>query len=145
MAVSVAPLTTVVMDAVDRDRVGTASGINNAVSRVAGLLAIAVFGVVMVAAFSAHLTRRLAEVTMPAAVRVELQSNETRMAALKPPDGIDPATTSAIQTSIAASFVSSFRLMMWICAALALASAAVGWWMIPGASQIEIVPPATVF
>lgn len=132
MAVSVAPLTTVVMGAVDQDRVGTASGINNAVARVASLLAIAVLGVMMVTEFSSQLNRRMATVAMPNHVRTELQANETRLAALKPPPGLEPATASAIQSAVVASFVSSFRLMMWICAALALASAAVGRQFIPG-------------
>jgi MFS family permease len=131
MAVSVAPLTAVVMGAVDQNSVGTASGINNAVARVAGLLAIAIFGVVMVAAFSGRMNRHLANVTMPADVRTDVQSKEIRLAALKPPEGVDPRTAAAIESAIAASFVCSFRLMMWICAALALASSAVAWQMIP--------------
>src|SRR6202163_4886175 len=59
MAVTVAPLTTVVMNSVRQDLVGTASGINNAVARVAGVLAIAVLGIVMVSAFGSRLHRSL--------------------------------------------------------------------------------------
>jgi predicted MFS family arabinose efflux permease len=132
MSVSVAPLTAVVMGAVDQDRVGTASGINNAVARVAGLLAIALFGVLMIAAFSGQLNRHLTKLKIPSDVRTQLQSNEIRLAALKPPAGVEPKIAAAIQSSIVASFVSSFRLMMWICAVLALASGAAAWRMIPG-------------
>jgi EmrB/QacA subfamily drug resistance transporter len=128
MAVSVAPLTTVVMESVDQDRVGTASGINNAVARVAALLAIAIFGVVMVAVFSYQLNRQLTAVQMPADVRAELQSNESRLAALTAPRGVEPATASAIESSIQSSFVFSFRLVMWFCAVLALVSAAIANW-----------------
>jgi EmrB/QacA subfamily drug resistance transporter len=135
LAISVAPLTTVVMDAVDEDRVGTASGINNAVARVAGLLAIAVLGAVVVAMFGADLNRRLASLPISDNVRTELQSNEIRMAALNPPEGLDPATAAAIDSSIIASFVSAFRTMMWICAALAIASTAISWRMIPAAAR----------
>ena len=135
MAVSVAPLTTVVMDAVDQERVGTASGINNAVARVGGLLAIAVLGVVMVHVFSNHLSDHLARIVMPADLRTELQSNEIRMAALKPPQEVEAQTANAIESSILASFVSGFRLIMWICAALALVSAAIAWQTISSTSS----------
>ncbi len=135
MAVSVAPLTTVVMESIDQDRAGTASGINNAVARVAGLLAIAVFGVVMVTEFSSHVNRSLATIAMPDAARSELRSNEIQLAALKPPPGLEPAITAAIESSISAAFLFSFRLMMAICAALAVTSAVVAWRMIPGSGS----------
>ena len=135
MAVSVAPLTTVVMESIDPDRAGTASGINNAVARVAGLLAVAVLGVVMVREFDAHLNRSLANVDMSASVRSELQSNATKLAALKAPAGVGPATAAAVESSVVASFVFGFRLMMWVCAVLAIASAAVAWRTIPARAK----------
>jgi EmrB/QacA subfamily drug resistance transporter len=138
MAVSVAPLTTVVMGSVDQDRVGTASGVNNAVARVAGLLAIAVFGFIMVASFSSHLHDRLSDIAMPTDVRMELQSHASRLAALTAPSGVGPATASAIESAVDASFVFSFRVLMWICATLALASAAIGWLTIPGRSRSTV-------
>jgi EmrB/QacA subfamily drug resistance transporter len=134
MATSVAPLTTVVMDVVERERVGTASGINNAVARVAGLLSIAGLGVVMVSAFSSHLNRDLARFAIPSDVRTELQSNEIKMAALTAPQRVDAQTAAKIDFSILGSFVFSFRLTMWICATLAVAGAAVAWRTIPGRS-----------
>ena len=123
MAVSVAPLTTVVMDAVDSDHVGTASGINNAVARVAGVLAVAVLGAVMIADFGMHLDRSLTDSAVPSTVRASLESQRNRLAALKPQPQLNPGAAEAIESSIQTSFVASFRLIMWICAALTLAAA----------------------
>ena len=80
MAVTVAPLTTVVMNSVDQDRVGTASGINNAVARVAGVLAIAVFGIVMVSAFSSRLNHTLLNLSLPGPVLQQIQTDEIKLA-----------------------------------------------------------------
>jgi EmrB/QacA subfamily drug resistance transporter len=140
LAVSVAPLTTVVMDAVDGNRAGTASGINNAVARAAGLLAIAVIGFVMVRAFSTHLNRSLEALRIPSVAMSELQSNEIRLAGMEVPAGIDGEFAVKIEISIGQAFVFAFRLAMVICAALSLASAFFGWRMVtthasPGAGQ----------
>ncbi len=144
MAITVAPLTTVVMDSVDQDHVGTASGINNAVSRVAGVLAIAVLGIVMVANFGSQLDRRLERTAIPADVRRDLRSNETKLMALKPPPGTDPEVADEVESSIVMSFVSSFRLVMWICAALCLASTMVAWRNIPDETEVEVSPTVGV-
>lgn len=130
MAVSVVPLTTLVMGAVDQSRVGTASGINNAVARVAGLLAIAVLGVVMVGAFSSHLNRSLQNLAISPAAMQDLHSNEIRLAALEVPAGINSEMADTIRVSIEQAFVFAFRLIMLICAALSVLSALLGWRMI---------------
>jgi EmrB/QacA subfamily drug resistance transporter len=131
LAITVAPLTTVVMNAVSEDRVGAASGINNAVARVAGVLAIAILGVVMTKAFGFHLNRSLANLSLPSQILAELERNEIRLAGLQAPPGLDPATQAAINQSIAAAFVFGFRIVMAMCAALSAASAALAWLMIP--------------
>jgi EmrB/QacA subfamily drug resistance transporter len=124
MAISVAPLTTVVMNSVNQDRAGTASGINNAVARVASLLAIAVLGAVMVRSFGASLDRSLANLPIPPEAMKNLEANYIKLAALEIPPTLDPQTFAEAKASVADAFLRGFRLVMLICAALAVASAA---------------------
>jgi EmrB/QacA subfamily drug resistance transporter len=131
MAVTVAPLTTSVMNSVNEDRVGAASGINNAVARVAGVLAIAVFGIVMVKAFGFWLNHSLAHFSLPPEVLEEIRAEATKLAGLQVPTGLDPSTKASITQSIGEAFVFGYRIVMLIGAGLALASAAVAWRMIP--------------
>jgi EmrB/QacA subfamily drug resistance transporter len=130
MAVTVAPLTTVVMDSVNQDRVGTASGINNAVARVAGVLAIAVLGIVMVKAFAFRLNHNLAHILLPPGIQQELQAGEIKLAGLQIPVDLDSGTKAAIRNSIGQAFVFGFRVVMLICAGLSAASTAVASRMI---------------
>src|SRR6266700_2511505 len=135
MAITVAPLTTVVMSSVDQDHAGTASGINNAVARVAGVLAIAVFGVVIVASFNSHLNHSLANLSRPSYVLREIQANETTLAALRLPNGLDENMAAALRPAIARAFVAGSRLIMLICSGLAAASGVLAWRMIPSENK----------
>jgi MFS family permease len=127
MAVTVAPLTTVVMSSVDQDHAGSASGINNAVARIASVLAIAVFGVAMVKAFDVRLRHELAHLRLPSDVLGEIHSRLTKLAGLELPPNLDEKTGSAIRSAIHHAFVFGFRLIMLLCAGLAAVSSGVAW------------------
>ncbi|HEU4416782.1 MAG TPA: MFS transporter, partial [Candidatus Angelobacter sp.] len=130
MSITVPPLTTVVMQALDSGHSGAASGINNAVARIAGLLAIAVLGVVMLGAFRSRLHQELQSVSLPQTVQQQITANEIRLAALPLPSGIDSQTAAVLQRSISGAFVFGFRVVIVICSVLALISAALARIMI---------------
>jgi EmrB/QacA subfamily drug resistance transporter len=123
MAVSVAPLTTVVMGTVDQAHAGAASGINNAVARIAGLLAIAVFGIVMVRAFAVRLDHTLSALGLPPKVRSEMQSERTRLAAIEIPPEVDASRVQEVKRAVSGSVLFAFRVVACSCAVLAIASA----------------------
>jgi EmrB/QacA subfamily drug resistance transporter len=125
MAVSVAPLTTTVMNSVRQNRVGIASGVNNAVARGAGLLAIAVLGIVMLHAFNRALDQRLSDWKLPASAWQSLQTQRSKLAAAAVPEELDALTQQMIGRAIAESFVDAFRFVMATGATLAVASAIV--------------------
>jgi hypothetical protein len=130
MAISVAPLTTTVMNSVRESRAGIASGINNAVSRTAGLLAIAVLGLIMFHAFSNCLDSRLNQLNVKADVREDLNSQRMKLAAAQLPPQVETPTRDAIRQAIDECFVTGFRLVMTCGAGLALASSLIAFLII---------------
>jgi EmrB/QacA subfamily drug resistance transporter len=123
MAVTVAPLTTAVMGAVAAHYAGTASGINNAVSRTAGVLAIAIVGAAALLAFAGALEARTADIALPSQARTALRAQANQLGAAEVPADIAPEQASAVRTAIKLAFVDTFRLVMLICAGLAWVSA----------------------
>jgi len=132
MAITVAPLTTTVMGSIGQNRAGTASGVNNAVARTASLIAIAVLGVVMLHVFKTHLDHRLISANLPSSVVQSVQTQSTRLAAIDVPQNLNAETRQVIRRAIDESFVSGFRWVMVIGAALAGASAVTALFWIGG-------------
>lgn len=117
MAITVAPLTTTVMNSVDKRHAGVASGVNNAVSRVAGLLAIAVFGVVLTHGFLSRLEPTLRSLDAAERARVE-----TELPKLAGAQVTDPRVAAAIRQA----FAGSFEVVMLAMVGLVILSAGAG-------------------
>jgi len=127
MAISVAPLTTTVMNSVKENRAGIASGINNAVSRTAGLLAIAVFGLIMFHAFNNSFDRSLDQLAVSPEARRSLDDQRIKLAAAEIPSTVDEQTRTMIKQAIDESFVSGFRRVLLTGAGLAFLSSLTAW------------------
>jgi hypothetical protein len=125
------------MNSVAQNRVGVASGVNNAVARGAGLLAIAVLGIIMLQSFNHALDRRLLNENVPPAAWQALQAQRNKLAAASLPEEFDKMTQQVVGQTIAESFVHAFRLIMAIGAILAAASAIVAWLLIGTAAEKE--------
>ena len=131
MAVTVAPLTTVVMNSVSQDRVGTASGVNNAVARVAGVLGNRSSWDHHGRRLFSRLNDSLSHISLPPDVRQGLQAEEIKLADLQVPDALSAGAKAAVKEAVGGAFLFGFRIVIWICVLLSLASAAVAWLMIP--------------
>ena len=130
MATTIAPLTTTVMGSVDAHNAGIASGINNAVSRVAGLLSVAIFSAILLHVFDRQLDRRLENLRVRPEVRASLDSQRTMLAAARLPENLDPVESGRLRRAIEESFVSAFRWVILMSSGLSLlAAASASWWI----------------
>ncbi|KYC38449.1 MFS transporter [Scytonema hofmannii PCC 7110] len=119
MAITVAPLTTAVMGSVAKNYAGTASGINNAVARTAGVLTIAIVGSLALSNFSLSVQAHTTCIHLSHAAQMLLQSQARQLGQVAPIVGIVPENMNAVEIAFKLAFVDTFRLVMIICAGLA--------------------------
>jgi MFS family permease len=119
MAITVAPLTTTVINAVPQRQAGVASGINNAVASLASLLAVAIFGAIALEAHNRGIDRLLTAQPLSAEARQAVAGARGKFAAEFTIEGADRRKA---ETIVRQSLADSITLVMWLAAALALAA-----------------------
>ncbi len=130
MAISVAPLTATVMGAVEERHAGIASGINNAVSRSAGLLAVAAMGLMMLGFFGRGLDRRLDAAGLPPEARRAVDGQREKLAALEIPASLGEPVRARAEAAVDESFLDGYRGVMLTAAGLALLASLSAAWLI---------------
>ncbi|MEO8886710.1 MAG: MFS transporter [Mucilaginibacter sp.] len=118
MSLTVAPLTAAVMGSVDEHFSGTASGINNAMTRISGVFANAIFGALAVLFFSGALQQQLKTVTLNAKDKQTVMQQTADLGNAKVPAAISPANKPVIAKAYKAGFIAAYANIMRISAAL---------------------------
>jgi EmrB/QacA subfamily drug resistance transporter len=141
MSLVIAPLTTTAMNSVEGSHSGLASGVNNAVSRSAGLLAIPLLGIFVSLAFSTTLDAQSMNLDLSPQARHQLMAEKVDLGAAKVPDGVSGETAVDVKQAVAESFVAGFRVAMAAAAILALASAGAAALIIEGKGSTRRTEP----
>jgi MFS family permease len=115
-------VTTVALNSVEERRTGLASAISNAFSHTAGLLAVAVLGVLMFTVFNSSLDGRLEALDLPVEARERLEEEKIKLSAAEIPAGLGTATAETVERAIDEAFVSGYRAVMLVAAGMSLAS-----------------------
>lgn len=121
MGITVAPLTNAVMSAVSETFAGIASGINNAVARTAGVLAIALMGTIAIIDFEANMQKQYPELNLDKEAVQAIQAEIPKLAEAKPPSTVSKNKQDALQQMINSSFVDTFQYITRIAAIIAFA------------------------
>lgn len=131
----IVPLTAAVFEAAPAESSGVASGINNAVARVAALIAIAGIGVALAAAYDRALAHELAATRLGATTQRALRAERTALAAGLVPAGLDAADRTAVARAVRSAYLDAFRVAMLLAAGVSLAAAALVAIGLPGAPR----------
>lgn len=129
MALVIAPLTKSAL-AVDEKYSGAASGVNNAVARIAGLLAVALLGIIVLSIFKTDLAQKIDTSIMQQPEKQEIMVQQNKLGGIEMPQNITGEAKIAAQTAVEDSFIHGFRWAMAINALLALTSAVISFFTI---------------
>jgi len=122
MGLCVAPVTVTALNAAGAEHVGLASAVNNMAARVGGLIAIAIFGILLADRFGLTLDRSLAALALPDWAVAALAPERGKLAAAVLPQGLSSDQQTALQAAIRLAFLDGYRWVMGAAAAFAFTS-----------------------
>lgn len=134
MSFTVAPLTATVMGSVSDHFSGTASGVNNAITRIANVFANAIFGALAVLFFSGILQQRIKSVPMNPKERSAIVIQAANLGNAKIPIGVKPGAARLIENAYHESFIGAYATIMRISAALGFLGGLMGFIFIRNAA-----------
>lgn len=132
MGLTVAPLTTAVMGAVPTHQAGTASGINNAIARLAGLMAVAAVGSLFLYVYSGSLEDRVGRIGLTPDAREQVLAQSGDLGRARVPAGLDADLAAAVDEAFRLAFIDSFSLLMYVSAAMAWMAALAALLLVDG-------------
>jgi EmrB/QacA subfamily drug resistance transporter len=116
MTLAVAPLTNAVMSSVPQSETGVASAVNNALSRLAGLIAVSLLALVLAHGFIASLGEQLRRSSLPIEAREQMVANQSHLHDTPIPQVINQEQRSEAASLLDQAFLSGFRMVMFACA-----------------------------
>jgi hypothetical protein len=114
LSMTVAPLTSTVLGAVEEKHAGVASGVNNAIARIAGLLAIAVFGAFVTAQFGSKLDEKLAGAPLSAQSQAAVREAKDRSLTTEPAKRVPAAERPRVRVALEDASSSAFDVGLGI-------------------------------
>lgn len=118
MSFTVAPLTTTVMGSVSNHLSGTASGINNALARIANVFANAIFGALAVLFFTGALQSEITPFNLNLQQKQQVMRQAANLGNAKVPDQLNGDQKQKVEKAYKFAFISAYRKIMRICAML---------------------------
>jgi EmrB/QacA subfamily drug resistance transporter len=134
MGITVAPLSTVMLNAAPTELAGTASGVNNAISRIAGVLTVVIFGALALGLFRANVSAQVAILDVSSESVDIIIAQTQNLAAAQPPAELAETLQSTVQNIYSDAFLQTYRVLMILGAVLA--------WL--GAAMSLGLPPRTL-
>jgi EmrB/QacA subfamily drug resistance transporter len=125
LSMTVAPLTSTVLGAVEEKHAGVASGVNNAIARVAGLLAIAVLGAFVSSQFNSVVDEKLGNGALSPPARAAVAEAKDRSITTEPARRVPPPERPVVRRALEDASTSAFSLGLGIGALLVLAGGVV--------------------
>lgn len=130
MSIIIAPLTTAVMSSAPNRLSGTASGINTAINSTANVLAVAVLGVVALSVFNVSVDRQLRSIDLAPQTISEIEAETVKLANAQAPTSLPQEQQDVVNHVFDLAFINAFRILMVVCAGLAIIAAGVSYYLI---------------